>query len=1106
MDRPTSAHQMVANRDGVAAAPEPVAIGAPSSAEVPPGQRKCRSRLITAGNISLVIGLLALHFAARWHHAQTMPLADRHNYERAYIYSLSVLAGRGFHDWPLAESSEAAPIARFLAKQSDQITDEEFAEFQRSSSPTDRDDGMDDHDRWASSRILDHYVIAGLWRLFGIRWDIVFLFGVAMSTVTCLFIFLLGRRLGGSYWAGLASGILFFAAPLASYLETWSLRDSSPLWFAAAGFWFLFCVVDRVPPLSSRRQLTACAGLGFVAMVGAGWRPDVFVSALLLGLSMVVLFRLHGMQWRRILASVAMFGVSAWACHTAILALTTEPVVDSQNGFHMAAYADFSRANLLKIENSFQIHRCDRETLFVARQYEKSHHPDPPPLPYIGSRYSTICRAMFLDEFRYNAFQWAIKFPAVYWKALNGLIVPGAFETLDRDQLHQARLPSLQWAYRTVLDPITDRLPWLFVLGVLVATAFGSARPQAALLAAFSVLQAAALLLVLPEQKHLAAMQLPLCVLGGIGLWTIAKLLCPSNWPRFVQFVGWRPSRAWLAIALALALSWGTICGVAYFVSVRERQNLIGDIEAAARDATPAPETLHGDRVFSVHILPGSAADSTGYLLRIVAGADPGALLCRHIHFPQDWCWPRVLETTHRLNPGREQFFFVTCLQGSEIGDPRPYSCFVTLDGDAHIVSASRVDLKHWQRLQVSTVFYEGQTSPGSPRVAAESSVMRWPNWPAIRWLADDAATLKRMAHDAIYVGPQPLPAPSQPLEHLIARDESTGLWQIAVCDGRRFQPAILNYWAPREWSFLATGNFNGDGLTDFVGCCTDGSWWLGRANGNNVEFKPCDVGLAGIKLDYLGVGDFNGDGIDDIAVRSAGDNQWWIGISDGSRFSFHAWGQSSPSVPPEQVRIADFNGDGRADIAEFNPRTGDWIVSLSDGARLNKSNWGSWDSAVARRHLFTADFSGDGRTDVAAWNPCSGQWEVGVSDGKRFDFRRAGNWPADVDWQHVQTGRFGKDGRRGIIGLDKKSQRLAIAEFDGQRFTTRYLPTHEALDDHLFVGRFSGGDRDDIAGLTKNHDIWVGTLEGDSIRYDKWGAWPDAERLVDYRVIGFWR
>ncbi len=317
-------------------------------------------------------------------------------------------------------------------------------------------------------------------------------------------------------------------------------------------------------------------------------------------------------------------------------------------------------------------------------------------------------------------------------------------------------------------------------------------------------------------------------------------------------------------------------------------------------------------------------------------------MLCRRIRFPQDWCWPRVLETTHRLHPGREQYFFVSCLQGSRFGDPRPYSCSVFLDGAARIESCVRVDLKNWDRLPVSTVFYEGQTCPGSPPSAAENSVMRWPNWPAIRSFTSSEQALEKLRKSSLYVGPQPLPAPSQPLEHVIARNASTGLWQIAVSDGRRFQPTILNYWAPREWSFLVPGDFNGDGLTDLVGRCTDGTWWLGRANGNNIEFKPCDVGLAGVKLDYLGVGDFNGDGIDDIAVRSADDHQWWIGISDGRRFQFRSWGQSSPSVPPEDVRIADFNGDGRADIAELNARTGDWIVSLSDGARLNKSKWGA--------------------------------------------------------------------------------------------------------------------------------------------------------------------
>ena len=168
--------------------------------------------------------------------------------------------------------------------------------------------------------------------------------------------------------------------------------------------------------------------------------PDVFLSVLYIGFSLTALAWLRGMNWRQILGGTAIYALAAWSCMAAIRSLTTEPAVNSQNGFHMAAYADFSRANLLKIENSFQIHRCDRETLFLARQREQATNPDGPPLPYIGSRYSLVCRSLFFEELKYNAFWFVAKFPEVYWKALDGLKTPGAFETLDDEQLRQGRL------------------------------------------------------------------------------------------------------------------------------------------------------------------------------------------------------------------------------------------------------------------------------------------------------------------------------------------------------------------------------------------------------------------------------------------------------------------------------------------------------------------------------------------------------------------------------------------------------------------------------------------------------------------------------------------
>ena len=208
------------------------------------------------------------------------------------------------------------------------------------------------------------------------------------------------------------------------------------------------------------------------------------------------------------------------------------------------------------------------------------------------------------------------------------------------------------------------------------------------------------------------------------------------------------------------------------------------------------------------------------------------------------------------------------------------------LDGDARIESCGRVDLTNWTRLPVSTVFYEGQTSPGSPRSVANNSVMRWPNWPAIRSLGDDWRIMQQLTRDSLFVGPQPIAAPSRPIEHLVARDTSDGNWQIAISDGHKFQPTALSYWSPRDWTHLVSGDFNGDGMADLLGQFTDGTWWLGLANGNSIEFQKCPIELPEMKIDYVGVGDFNGDGLDDLAIRSA-DGQWWIGLSDGRHFTF---------------------------------------------------------------------------------------------------------------------------------------------------------------------------------------------------------------------------
>ncbi len=544
---------------------------------------------------------------------------------------------------------------------------------------------------------------------------------------------------------------------------------------------------------------------------------------------------------------------------------------------------------------------------------------------------------------------------------------------------------------------------------------------------------------------------------------------------------------------------------VCYVVSKRERTNLVGAIQSAARTSVSATETLHGDKVFSVRLLPGESGGAVGYLLKLSAGSSPGTLLCRQVHFPQDWCWPRVLETTHVLRANREQYFFVTCDQGLENGDPRPFSCSVAMQGDARIESCRRVDMTDWDRLPASTVFCDGESSPGSPRSVASNSVMRWPNWPAMRSaVANDWRVEQRYAHDSLFVGPQQAAPRSRPIEHLVARNAADGNWQIAISDGRKFQPAPLTYQSPKSWLNQVSGDFTGDGMEDLLGRASDGSWWLGAANGNAVVFRKLTIDLPSAAIDYVGVGDFNGDGIDDLAIHLH-DGTWCVGLSDGLRIRVRTWARWPASIPPENICIGDFDADGHADIAGLEPQSGQWIVSKSDGKQAKTSVLGRFSPNIDWRHVMAADFNGDGRCDVAAWNSATGEWMLGQSDGERFDVRTIGRWPIDADWQFVSTGRFADDGSRGLVALDKKSGRIAIAMLErgngtAAKLTTRLLPGIPALGRGIFVGCFDGEPRDNLAAVAQSGDIWVGILDGDSIRYEKWGALSDAAHLADTR------
>jgi hypothetical protein len=173
------------------------------------------------------------------------------------------------------------------------------------------------------------------------------------------------------------------------------------------------------------------------------------------------------------------------------------------------------------------------------------------------------------------------------------------------------------------------------------------------------------------------------------------------------------------------------------------------------------------------------------------------------------------------------------------------------------------------------------------------------------------------------------------------------------------------------DFALIATGDFNGDGIPDFVtpnyfefgGSPTI---FLGKGDGT-FTFKPTSFTLDYFPTSVL-VADFNGDGVLDLAFSDLNGVEIALGNGDGT---FTETSASPIPVPSElySLKVGDFNHDGKIDIAgidEYNDR-----IVLLIGAGDGTFTVTATTPAVSQIFLgpfaiVAADFNGDGVPDLA--------------------------------------------------------------------------------------------------------------------------------------------
>ncbi len=667
--------------------------------------------------VVIVLALLVFHFYTRRAAENAIPLSPGDGlYPSVYRVSLSLVEGRGFNLIAFPDTPEAAPLREFTMLGRAELSRAELDAYFRqpysapvhydsqrrtADVPLPRSDArfIDD---FYKSRVLDLRIAALLWKWFGVRWSVYFFFYSLVSTLAALCIFFIGRKAGG-YWTGVAALLFYTACPLENEFVIRSVRDISPLWFACFGIAFAACLAGA--GRSRFAWMMSYLGAGAVAVIGYGWRIDALILPPFLLAFVAGSLLIQRRRLAEILSAAGLFVLGSLLCLGGIRLLTPGGGFSPQVGFHIAYYGHSARANLLGMEDSLNIYRCDINTHLDARYYAAANGLAAGGEPFMSAAYGAACGAMYLDAMRYDSWHLVSRFPLFLFRALRGSGLKDLPINTDYFAPPPRWADGLSLVRRIVLDPLYGLAPYLAIVGLIATLVWVRPVLVASLIAALMLFYAAILLGVLPEYKHTGLLVLPVSILSGLAVTSIVNR-------------SWRQAR-WKRggiVAAVVVGTWCVACGVAYPYSLGRRADLIDRIRRISAGA-PEASGIVGPRLFVVHRVSGDLPDRVGYLLEIDAGPNPGWLHCRSLRQTDE---TRFYESSHKLFPNRKQYFFMTSYLGA-IGGSLRFNNTILLDGDARILSARKVDLSNWRGIEVSTVFYDQEHNPGSPSIGAIS-------------------------------------------------------------------------------------------------------------------------------------------------------------------------------------------------------------------------------------------------------------------------------------------------------------------------------------------------------------------------------------------------
>jgi hypothetical protein len=299
-----------------------------------------------------------------------------------------------------------------------------------------------------------------------------------------------------------------------------------------------------------------------------------------------------------------------------------------------------------------------------------------------------------------------------------------------------------------------------------------------------------------------------------------------------------------------------------------------------------------------------------------------------------------------------------------------------------------------------------------------------------------------------------------------------------------------------------ATLDYDGDGLSDLSVHLESGYGLFFIDLASNGFEGPGDISILPYGHGKAVSGDFDGDGRTDFSLKND-DGEWRIDFASNGfgewDVTYTGWGGAECVPVP-----ADYDGDGKTDLSVFNldGYSGGWAVDYADNGfdtevdQVNADVWvGGWHGSI--EHPVPADYDGDGKADMSVkddygywWfdyanNGFSG-WENYVSDWGDQDYVPA---PADYDGDGKADLAVMYTGGYSTWYIDYATNGFGNYFYNADEYHTPFgtVPMTPTPSD------YDGDGKADIAGKSDYYESWVIDYSSNGFgtedaRFDGWG------------------